>query len=155
MLGLLLFAALSVHGAVDWGAIPLQPVSGGGVSSLADYRGRFVLLNFWATWCLPCRYEMPALDRLQQEFAGRGVAVIGVTAEIDADRVRQFVTKMGARYPVFLDPQARLYGAARPEVMPTSILLDREGAPLKRYSGFDRRAGLAEIESDLSDYLQR
>lgn len=143
----------AARSAEDWTGIPILSVTDGSSASLADFRGQVVVLNFWATWCVPCRYEIPALMRLQERFGEHGVVVVGVTAETDAGRVRQYLEKMTARYPVFLDWESRLHRAAHPAAIPTSILLDRSGKPLRWYSGFDRNGGLARIESDLSEYL--
>src|SRR5215211_1151825 len=68
---------------------------------LSDYQGKVVLLNFWATWCPPCRAEMPDLIRMQREYGRRGLQVIGITYPPEESReVRQFIRKLGVNYPV-------------------------------------------------------
>ena len=100
----------------------------GRVRRLADYRGRVVLLNFWATWCPPCRAEVPDLVRWQREYGKDGLQVVGVTQPpTDVARVRRFVRRHRVSYPVLLvaaDTRA-LFAAG--ETLPLSVVIDREG----------------------------
>jgi thiol-disulfide isomerase/thioredoxin len=99
----------------------------GNTYSLHDLRGHYVLLDFWATWCGPCRMEMPRLDRLQKEYAGRGLEIVGVNAGESPDRVRRFIQQNGYSYTILLDPQdqaSRLYDA---EYIPTLVVVDPNG----------------------------
>lgn len=115
---------------------------------LSDYRGRVVLLNFWATWCGYCVREMPWLMEYAEAFRGRGFEVIGVALDAEGwDVVRPFVEEMGVRYPVVVGDQglAFEYNAL---ALPTTWLIDREG----RTAGFrrgmiDREQMRAEIEA--------
>ncbi|MGE5602139.1 MAG: redoxin domain-containing protein [Nitrososphaerales archaeon] len=97
--------------------------------SLADLRGKVVLLNFWATWCPPCKAEMPDLDALQREYgASRDFVVVGVNVGEDLATVKPFVAKNGLSFPIVLDHSGRvttqLFGV-RP--LPTTYIIDREG----------------------------
>src|SRR5207237_1311188 len=95
-------------------------------AQLGKWRGKPVLLNFFATWCGPCIEEMPMLDRTAIEFAARGFSVIGI-AEDDPDAVRAFVDKTGVRYPILLDDSfgelSASLGNSR-HVLPFSVLVD-------------------------------
>lgn len=108
---------------------------GGGEWRLADHRGQVVLMNYWATWCGPCREEMPGLARLSQELGPQGLAVVGVSIDKGShDKVQAFVNAMKVPYPVaFPDPLSQMeWGMAG---VPTTILLDRHGRVAKSYVG--------------------
>jgi len=124
----LLLANAATAGAL--GPPPLRDLRGQ-PASLARYGGRMQLLNFWATWCAPCRQEMPALDRLYGEVDARRIAIIGIAAD-DPVPVRAFVARLGIRYPIFSgDPDALFaWSAALGNVnagLPFSVLLDDSG----------------------------
>jgi thiol-disulfide isomerase/thioredoxin len=109
----------------------------GRTSSLSDFAGKVVLLNVWATWCLPCRKEMPTLDRLEQMLAGPDFEV--VTLSIDrggADTVRKFYAEIGVQHlAVRVDSTAKAAGALGAFGLPTTILMDRQGRELGRLVG--------------------
>jgi cytochrome c biogenesis protein CcmG, thiol:disulfide interchange protein DsbE len=95
--------------------------------SLADLRGRVVVLNFWASWCLECRPEMPVLERLHREFGPRGLAVIGINAREAGVTARRYASDLGLSFPLVLDPDGkinRLYGVIG---LPTTFLVGRDG----------------------------
>ncbi len=108
---------------------------------LSDWRGRFVLLNLWATWCAPCRHEMPALDRLEATLGGPDFAVVAVSIDLRDDRLpRQFYQETGIRHlPFYQDRTARVFqdlrGIGRAVGMPTTVLIDREGCVLGHLAG--------------------
>lgn len=100
----------------------------GGIVRLSDYKGRVVLLNFWATWCPPCRAEMPDLVKMQREYAKRGLQVFGVTYPPEtASGVRRFVRSLGVNYPVALGTKATKSLFARTDTLPLTIVIDRDG----------------------------
>jgi thiol-disulfide isomerase/thioredoxin len=104
---------------------------------LADFRGQVVLVNLWATWCLPCRHEMPALDRLQAKLGGPDFQVVALSVDRGgAAVVRRFYETAGVRHlSVFLD----IAGAVLPQVgaagLPTTLLFDRDGHEIGRFVG--------------------
>lgn len=96
--------------------------------SLAGFRGRLVVLNFWATWCKPCRQEMPALDRIAREYAPRGVAVLGIAMDQRGwSAVSPFLSQFPVSYPIALgNPSlARAYGGLR--TLPLTVFIDKHG----------------------------
>lgn len=98
--------------------------------SLSDFRGQVLLVNFWATWCAPCREEMPMLDALHDELAERGFAVVGIAMD-DVQRAREFAGALDIGYPVLVGAGdvfavMRAYGNAG-GMLPYSVLVDRDG----------------------------
>jgi thiol-disulfide isomerase/thioredoxin len=95
---------------------------------IGDYKGKVVLLNFWATWCPPCRAEMPDLIKWQREFRGRGLQVIGITyPPTKRSEVRRFIRSIKVNYPVLLGAikTKTLFDSA--ETLPITVVIDREG----------------------------
>jgi cytochrome c biogenesis protein CcmG, thiol:disulfide interchange protein DsbE len=97
--------------------------------SLASQRGRVVLLNVWATWCRPCRAEIPELRELQSEYHDRGFDVLGVSVDAGGseEAVREFVTEFAMVYPIWLDPDERVSTTFRTAGVPETFLIDRNG----------------------------
>jgi thiol-disulfide isomerase/thioredoxin len=95
---------------------------------LSDYRGKVVLLNFWATWCPPCRAEIPDLVKYQREYGPRGLQVIGVTYPPERlSRVRSFTRRLRVNYPVALGTRETKAGFSADETLPLTVIIDREG----------------------------
>lgn len=96
---------------------------------IAAERGNVVFLNLWATWCGPCRFEIPELQKLHNQYASQGLRVVGVSLdESGKDAVQQFVTEHSMTYPIALDPDGKLANVFQTTVIPTSALIDRNGA---------------------------
>lgn len=110
----------------------------GGPAGLADFRGRPVLLNLWATWCAPCIAEMPTLDRLA-EREGERLQVLTVSEDLDGrEKVEAFFAKQGYRdLETWLDPQMALMAELKVDTLPTTILYDARGRELWRVIGME------------------
>jgi cytochrome c biogenesis protein CcmG/thiol:disulfide interchange protein DsbE len=103
---------------------------------LAREKGSVVLLNVWATWCSPCRFETPELQALHDKYSARGFKVIGVSVdEGGADAVKQFITENKVTYPIALDADGRVANVLRTTVLPTSVIIGRDGRILWRKIG--------------------
>ncbi|MDE3123820.1 MAG: TlpA family protein disulfide reductase [Paracoccaceae bacterium] len=104
---------------------------------LSDYRGKYVVLNFWATWCAPCRKEMPALDRLQAELGGDRLAVVPVgSLRTTAASAQKFFDRENVTHlPVLIDPDARMARALGIMGLPMTLILDPEGREIARLIG--------------------
>jgi peroxiredoxin len=103
--------------------------------SLDQYRGRVVVMNLWASWCPPCRAEMPDLQRLARSSAGRGVTIVGVNEGESAARARAFAESLGIRFPIWIDGNqqyGRTYAALG---LPTTVILDRRGLVARGFDG--------------------
>lgn len=99
----------------------------GRTHSLSGMRGHYVLLDFWASWCGPCRMEMPRLDRLQKEFAGSGLEIVGINSGEAPARVERFIAQNGYSYTILLDPQDRASARYDVRALPTLVMIDPEG----------------------------
>ena len=131
----------------------ILPAMEGGNATLADYAGRVLLLNFWATWCRPCRVEMPWFVEFQDAFAERGLAVLGVSVDDDWDVVRAFLEQSPVDYRVALaDTADRLAPFGPITVLPTTWLIDRRGRLAATHVGLVDRAVLeSEIQRLLAE----
>jgi thiol-disulfide isomerase/thioredoxin len=103
--------------------------------SLQQYRGKVVFLNFWATWCIPCREEMPALERLHQTYQAQDLAIVSIDLKEGADQVKAFFQKHGLSFPSLLDPNGTVFRDYLVAGMPTTYLIDRNGTLLARGVG--------------------
>ncbi len=142
-------------GEIDWqaahdgGLAKLQPTDPspvpetgftdpqGGTHSLADWRGKVVLLNFWATWCAPCREEMPSLDALQAELGGEDFQVLAIASGHNpAPAIDKFLAEAKVTHlPVLLDPRQALAREMGVMGMPVTVLIDRDGQEIARLMG--------------------
>jgi thiol-disulfide isomerase/thioredoxin len=103
--------------------------------SLARYRGDVVVLNLWASWCPPCRAEMPDLQRLAESNRGRPIAIVGVNQGETAERARAFAQSLGIAFPIWIDDQQR-YGRAFAAVgLPTTVIVGSDGTVVRGFDG--------------------
>jgi DsbE subfamily thiol:disulfide oxidoreductase len=107
----------------------------GTVQKLSNYRGEVVMLNLWATWCPPCIEEMPLLNELAVRYAGKGLTIVGIAGDENADDVRSFVQETPLQFDVLLDPHGAVgteYGITG---YPETFLIDRDGKLLAKFIG--------------------
>ena len=108
----------------------------GAAYDLASDKGKVVLVNVWATWCGPCRFEIPELQKLHDQYGARGFKVVGISVdEGDAAEVKQFAQAQKMSYPVVVDPEGKIANLLQTTVLPTSVLLDRNGKIVWRQVG--------------------
>ena len=113
--------------------------------TLSKLKGKVVLLDFWATWCAPCRESIPHLVELYKTYGEKGLEVIGMNLDRgDTDTVRRFVKSMDIPYPIALTPEevARDFGVT---ALPTTILIDKEGRPRQKILGFNSAVVTAKV----------
>jgi len=99
----------------------------GGTFSLADQRGKIVLINFWATWCPPCLEEMPAMERLWQKHKDSGFVLVAVSVDTDPKKVVPFVTEHKLTFPIALDPSMGVADKYGVRALPSSFIVDKGG----------------------------
>jgi thiol-disulfide isomerase/thioredoxin len=105
--------------------------------SLADFGGKVVLLNIWATWCVPCRDEMPALDALETKLGGKDFEVVAVNIDKGGpDKAAAFLKETGATHlALYTDPTGKLFATLKTVGMPTTLIIDRDGKEIGRLVG--------------------
>jgi peroxiredoxin len=94
---------------------------------LAEQRGRVVMVNFWATWCGPCRQEMPQLNRLFEKYRASGFVLLGVNVDDDTSKAREVASKLGVTFPVLLDTDKTVSKLYDLTTMPSTVIIDRDG----------------------------
>ena len=105
--------------------------------SLAQYRGQVVMLNFWASWCGPCRQEMPLLDSIQKKYSKLGFTMIGVNVEPDSASADAFLRKNGAvSFPILYDKQSTVSKLYQVNSMPSTVIIDRKGQVRMLHKGY-------------------
>ena len=124
--------------------------------NLASDKGSVVLVNVWATWCAPCRYEIPELQAMHQKYAGRGFKVIGVSVDnTGVGDVKQFVADNKMTYPILLDPDARVAKVLGTTVLPTSVIIGRDGRIVWRKIGAVMPNEISSVESVVKQALAK
>ncbi|MCL4791159.1 MAG: TlpA family protein disulfide reductase [Gammaproteobacteria bacterium] len=103
------------------------PSRGGQSVSLSALRGQVVLINFWATWCGPCRKEMPLLEQIQKKYAPLGFVMLGINVEEDTTHMEAFLGDVPVTFPVLLDPANRVSKLYDVAAMPSTVIVDRKG----------------------------
>jgi thiol-disulfide isomerase/thioredoxin len=126
--------------APDFRAVPVAVGSrhGAGAApapkSLADYRGQVVLLNIWATWCVPCRSEMPSIERLQQDMGPQGLKIVAVSIDNPGmeDAIRDFVKELGLHFEILYDATSKIRDDYQSNGVPETFLIGRDGVIRQR-----------------------
>jgi cytochrome c-type biogenesis protein len=152
LVAMLLTGSASASTAPDFEATALES---GETVPLADLRGDVVLLNTWATWCTPCKDEMPWLETLYERYAGEGLQIVGVSIDRGGkdDDVRAYASDLGVTFPIWRDPSNRFARTFETSGVPETLLIGRDGEVLYRWKGAlveDNAADLALIEEALA-----
>lgn len=150
VLSLLTFTAIVVKAdpAPAWN---LQDINGKQVK-LSDFKGKVVILDFWATWCPPCRAEIPGFVELQKEYGSKGLVVVGVSLDDNPEVVASFAKAKGINYPIVMGTQevAQAYGGI--EAIPTTFVIDTNGNVVAQHQGYTDKA---EFEAEITGLLPK
>lgn len=118
----------------------------------SDFAGKVVILDFWATWCGPCRMEIPGFIELQKQYADRGLVVVGVSLDQGgAPVVKSFIEKAAINYPVVLGDETVVNAFGGVEGIPTTFIIDRKGQIVRKHVGY---ADKSEFEAEIKPLLQ-
>jgi peroxiredoxin len=156
----LAIAALAVAGAAQAAVTPSAgapdftlPSLGGANLRLQEQRGRVVMVNFWATWCGPCRVEMPHLARLYEKYRSSGFVVLAVNIDEDPRKAAGLAKQMGMTFPVLLDTEKKVSRLYDLSTMPSTVLIDRDGRVRYVHRGY--RDGYEETyDKQIRDLLR-
>jgi thiol-disulfide isomerase/thioredoxin len=153
--GLLACAALTrTEAAVTVGQPFPALASYGLTNNLPDQTGRVVLIDFWASWCAPCRASFPAYDALQHELGERGLTIIGVSVDESENQYTRFMTRYAPSFATVRDIEQKFVTAVRPSAMPTCYLIDRHGVVRTIHSGFHGNATVRELHEEIIKLLE-
>jgi thiol-disulfide isomerase/thioredoxin len=152
LLGILAQSWLSGESTAPRNGAPPEPVTlrdlDGNPHDIAELKGKIVVLNFWATWCAPCREEMPEFVRLQTELGGKGVQFVGIAID-ESEAVQDFLRETPVNYPIWLgDERAAAWAESlgnRLNVLPFSAVFDRAGQPVDAHTGPFSREQLMKV----------
>jgi peroxiredoxin len=141
-------------GALAGQTAPVFPLRDdrGSEASLRAYRGKVVIMNLWASWCPPCREEMPDLQRLVDVYGRRGLYVVGVNEGESPERARTFATALGIRFPIWMDT-AEQYGRSYAAIgLPTTVIVNRAGVIAR---GFDGALTFEQMKAAIAPVIAR
>lgn len=120
-------AALSLNAFADPAPdFTLQSSTGENVR-LAEQRGQVVMLNFWASWCGPCRKEMPLLDEMSKRYSAAGFVLYGVNVEEDNTDAKKLIKELGVTFPILYDTESKASSLYNVDAMPTTVVIDKKG----------------------------
>jgi cytochrome c biogenesis protein CcmG/thiol:disulfide interchange protein DsbE len=131
--------------------IALKTLAGEPVK-LSALKGKVVLVDFWASWCAPCRESMPVLEKLSKSYKEQGFVVLGVNIDNDAEAARKFLKDLPVSFQVVNDAQKQVAKAYAPPTMPSSYLIDRQGKVHVVHAGF-KRSDAAKLEAEIKTLL--
>jgi cytochrome c biogenesis protein CcmG/thiol:disulfide interchange protein DsbE len=144
-------AAFALGAGKPMPEIGLKDLNGQPVTT-ASLRGKVVIVDFWATWCAPCKEELPVLQRLYAKYGKDGLVVVGVSVDKDVANVRDFVKEMKLTFPIAHDPDHIATKRFEPPKMPSSYVVDRNGAVRFVHEGFHARDA-KELEDQVKQLL--
>ena len=128
------------------------PSINGSNETLATYRGKIIVMNLWATWCPPCRSEMPDLEKLYETYRSRGLVVIGINQGESRQRAASFAQSLGIKYPIWLDTDQQ-YGRTYIAIgLPTTVIIDRSGKAVP--PGFDGPLTYSQMKNAIAPLIR-
>lgn len=159
-LALSLFALVAMPAlalAVDVGEPPpeinLPELTSGKKISLAALRGKVVVVDFWASWCAPCKEEMPVLESLYKRFKDSGLVVVGVSVDNEAANAKKFLSSVKVSFPIVHDAGHTVADKFKPPRMPTSYVIDKAGKIRFVHAGFRKEDG-KKLEEEIAKLLK-
>ena len=151
-----LAAVAGTANALDSGArlpeLGLTDLAGKPVNA-ASLAGKVVIVDFWATWCAPCKESMPVLERLYQKYRSKGLVIVGVSVDEDAANVGPFIKKLKVSFPIAHDKGHKVADRFKPPKMPSSYVIDRKGIVRHVHEGFHAKDAQA-FEAEISALLE-
>jgi peroxiredoxin len=128
------------------------PTLSGETVSLEAFKGKVLLLNFWASWCTPCQEELPEFQKIHQQYQDRGFSVVGINIDKKQAKAAKFVDRFGLTFPVVLDPDSATIREYKGRSMPISYLVDQQGVIRQVFFGFNPKK-LSGIETAIKEAL--
>ena len=133
----------------------LESLKGNGEISLEDFKGKPVVVNFWATWCGPCKQEIPFFEKIWREYKDKGVIFIGIDVMDDKDSAIKFIDKLGVSYINLYDPSGKTSNSYRVVALPATFFIDKDGnIAVKHYGSFLGNEAEKEFKSYLKEIIE-
>lgn len=133
-------------------AFELPSIDGSASVRLEDFHGRLLLLDFWASWCQPCRESFPFYAKLREDLSGQKFEILAINLDEDSEDARDFLTRFPIDYPVALDPEGDVAALFQLKAMPMSYLIDTKGVVVGTHLGF-RPSDMEEIRREIESHL--
>lgn len=124
-----------------------------GIVNLDDLRGQVVYLDFWASWCKPCRKSFPWMNKMQTRYAKQGLKIIAVNLDAERDLANRFLKENKTEFTIAFDPEGKLASKYKLKGMPTSYLIDRKGKVINIHTGF-RKRDVKKLEAMIKNTLK-
>lgn len=153
LMSLILLAGLTLKvEAAGLLSTPLTPLFGGSETTLGKYKGKVMLIDVWASWCIPCRASFPFYQSLKNKYGKDGLVIVSINNEDDIEAAKQFYNSYGVSFVALRDANNALISQLNPGEMPTSFILDRSGSIVYTHNGF-RSGDEAIIENKVKELL--
>ncbi len=150
----LLFLSLSSFAAEHIAAPDFTLPTTDGTLTLHEYRGKVVYVDFWASWCVPCRESFPWMSTMAEKYRKDGLVVVAVNLDKDRDQAKRFLDQYATSFPVAFDPAGRSAEAFKVQAMPSSFIISRSGTVLFAHQGFE--PGKApQLEAHIQEALSK
>jgi peroxiredoxin len=151
--GLLTSSAVALDAGAKAPEIGLKDLSGKTVD-LASLAGKVVIVDFWATWCAPCREEMPELQKFYKKYNAKGLEIVGISVDKAPDGIKEFVSKLKVTFPIAHDDGHKVADKYSPPRMPSSYIIDRKGVVRYVHGGY-RAGDAAQFEKEIQELLAK
>lgn len=148
LLMLICLAAPVAVKAADAPSFTLSELETGRMVSLEDFRGQVLYVDFWASWCGPCRESLPLYEKMRQQLAAEAFSIVAINLDENREDAEQFLARHPVGYTVLLDPVGESAAAWQIKAMPSSFLLDAEGRIVRTWAGF-KTDHLEDIRSEI------
>ena len=154
LIGVLLLTGLTSGAAIEVGGRLPDLRAMGVAGTVPAMAGKVVLVDFWASWCGPCKKSFPALERLYQKYRSRGLVIVAISVDEDAAALKEFIAVHPVSFAVVHDVQQRVVAAAEVEAMPTSFLIGKNGKVVAIHHGFDSEKTEAALSQEIEGLLK-
>lgn len=124
------------------------------VGETPDLKGKVVLIDFWASWCAPCKASFPAMDEMYQEYKDKGFEILAVSVDNSDKAYQKFAEKSGVSFPLVLDKEKKLVSAAEIQVMPTSFMVDKKGIIRSVHNGYQGQKSIDTYREEIENLLK-
>jgi len=148
--GMTLFGTVTVLAADTAAPDFTLPAKTGAAVQLSKYKGSVVMLNFWASWCGPCRTEMPLMDQIYKKYAAAGFVLLGVNVDTDSTDAQKFLSQVPVSFPIAYDRENKVSKMYDVAAMPSTVFIDRKGRVRQLHRGYkpgDENEYLSEIRA--------